>query len=242
MRKGVGWSLALGAFLLLGGCGEERRPDPAQARLQAEVEAVRQQFADQPGSPLLHFHLGQLYEQRGLADSARAAYQRAVALNQAFPEAHFQLAMNYYNNGRVPEAIAAYQQAIRFRPDFAMAHNNLGFIYKKAGNLEQAEQAYQEAIRSDSAFFEAYNNLGQIHKQRGQLDRAVALYRRAIALKPDFPEVYINLAAAYKTLEKPSAETQALRDYLRLFGNEATHSSYVRARLQRLRELGAAQP
>ncbi len=225
--------LALGVFLLLGGCGEEQS-DPAQARLRAELEAVRQQFPDQPGSPLLHFQLGQVYDRHGQADSARAAYQRALALNQAFPEAHFQLAVNYYSNGRVQEAIAAYQQAIRFRPDFAMAHNNLGFIYKKAGDLEQAEAAYSQAIQSDSSFFEAYNNLGQLHKQRGQLDQAIPLYRRAIALKPDFPEAYINLATACKTLANKAEETQALRDYLQRFGSETSHSSYARERLREL--------
>ena len=221
------------AGLALGCSEEEKTADMLQARMEEETKVFYQQIEVQP-DPLAYFQLARVYQKYGLLDSARSAYERSLALRQAFPEAHFQLAQVYYAEGNTTAAIDAYKQVVRYRSDDARAHNNLGFIYKKTGALEDAEAAYRKAIELDPEFVEAHNNLGQVYKERDELERAVGFYQKAIAIRPDFAEAYVNLVTAYRNLEDEEGEGRVLRDYLNHFGTNSRYGPDFSIRLGEL--------
>ena len=134
------WDVVADCLSFLVGCGGEN--EQALTPAQAEIAEIRQALEVRPDAPLLHFQLGQTYRKQGLADSARAAFERCVSLYGAFAEAHLMLAQIYYEDGDLERSVAAYEQTVRFDSRNAAAFNNLGFIYKKLDRLDEAIKAY----------------------------------------------------------------------------------------------------
>ena len=118
--------------LLAIGCGTEREDagNTARARMQDQADQLRLALKERPESPLLEYRLGQLFAGHGLMDSARAAFERSLALHEAFPEAHLEMAQIYFSQGLLDKSARSYEQAVRFDPKNAAAHNNLGYVYK----------------------------------------------------------------------------------------------------------------
>lgn len=215
---------------------DERRADPQVERMQAELTQLRNALQERPGTPLLEFQIGQVFDQYGLVDSARAAYERSVELYEAFPEAHLQLAQIYYESGLLEKSVRAYEQVVRFDIENAAAYNNLGYVHKKLGDLDKAAAAYEQAIAADSAFVQAYNNLGQLYKDQERDEEAIALLRRAIAIRGDFAEAYINLGGLYQIRGDIEAETLVWRKFLEQFGEQQEYSAHAQDRLLALGE------
>jgi len=228
------WAVAGVLVGIAGGCGREagEHPDPARARMAAELASVRGTLNGQPDSPLLYYHLGQIYERHGFQDSALAAYETSVTLHPAFPEAHYLLGQLHYDLGHVEEAIKAYEQAVRFHPDYAEAHNNLGYLHKQRGDLEAAEAAYLDALRCDAELTAARNNLAQVYRQREEWDRAIEQFRQIIATSPDFREAYVYLAMTLRHLDRSEEERAVLGDMVEQFGESSAQGAYATSRLR----------
>ena len=126
------------------GCGGDEVETP-RTQAEAEIGEIRRALEVRPEAPLLHFQLGQTYQQYGFVDSARAAFERCVERYESFAEAHLQLAQIYYEDGDLERSVKAYEQTVRFDGDNAVAYNNLGFVYKKLDRLDEAVRLRRRA-------------------------------------------------------------------------------------------------
>ena len=81
---------------------------------------------------------GYAAQQRGDRSEAFSWYQKAAALDPAYPDPQNDLGVVLEEEGRLDEARRAYQRAIELNPNFAEAHSNLALLSERIGDKEQA--------------------------------------------------------------------------------------------------------
>ncbi len=90
-------------------------------------------LAKDPDCWMAHLNLGQEIQKRWARErrptdleSARAHYERGLALHPREPRGHYNLATVLAAQGRSDEALAHFREAAALLPDFAQAHRDIG--------------------------------------------------------------------------------------------------------------------
>lgn len=126
-------------------------------------------YPDYPGA---YVNLAIIHAQNEDDANARAALDRALALDADHAPALNQLGMLLRRNGNFLEAEAAYLKAVTVSPDYALAHYNLGVLNELY--LQRLDMALQH--------FETYQALvgedKQVEKWIADLRRRVAANQR----------------------------------------------------------------
>ena len=121
----------------------------AQDWLQAELE-LEQLTHDYPGYPGPQVNLAIVYTHAGRRDEARAALERALAIEPGHAVANNELGILLRESGKFDEAERAYRRALETDPSYALAHYNLGvlldvYLRRGAEAIEHYE-AYQSSL------------------------------------------------------------------------------------------------
>jgi tetratricopeptide (TPR) repeat protein len=121
----------------------------AENWLQAELELeqLTKEYSTLPGP---FANLAIVYLKEGRKDDARAALDRALAIDPGHAAANTQLGVLLREQGKFHEAEQAYRKALATDPKHALAHYNLGvlldiYLRKPAEALEQYE-LYQASL------------------------------------------------------------------------------------------------
>jgi tetratricopeptide (TPR) repeat protein len=118
------------------------------------------QYPDYPGA---YVNLAIIHSNNANETAARAAIDRALALDASHPAALNQLGMLLRKNGNFLEAEAAYMKAVTVSPEYALAHYNLGVLYELyLQRLDKALQhfaAYQSIVGDDKQVEKWINDL-----------------------------------------------------------------------------------
>ena len=122
---------------------------------------------------------------------AKAAVDRAVALEPDSPEAHTALGYYYYwchlDYERALEAFAVARQG---RPSDSVTLLGIGAVSRRQGKFQEAVGALTQAVSLDPTSASLNLNLGQSHAYGRNLAEATRSYDRAIALTPDAGSLY----------------------------------------------------
>lgn len=186
-----------------------------------------------------------------LGESARAAADRALALDPGLAEAHFALgllALDYRQDLRA--AAGHFRRGIEANPGAAQIHSQLGWVLALIGDTAGAVAAGRRAVALDPLSAGAHNNLGGVYAYTGQPQRAIEAYRASLALSYSSATI-ANLAIAQAGLGQLEDALETIDGAYRLAPDEQfvlAGKIYVLARLGRradaerlLRDL-AAQP
>ena len=146
-----------------------------------------------PSAPTL-YRLGTLLVKSGQPARARAAFERALAMQPDLAEASNDLGALLAQQGDVPAAIERFRAALAAAPDYPDALNNLGYALLLTGHEPEARALYEKALELQPDFPEALNNLGLLFGRAGDLDRAEPYFRDALARRADYGEAANNLA------------------------------------------------
>ena len=103
--------------------------------------------AQAPANPRAHINLGLALHESGDHPAARAAYERALALDPAHAETHFNLGLTLTRLADLPAALAAYERAVALDPARPAFYQNLSLTHERLGNLPAALAASREAVR-----------------------------------------------------------------------------------------------
>ena len=121
-----------------------------------------------PGYPGAWVNLAIIHGNNENDEAARAALDKALAINPDHPAALNQLGMLLRRNGNFLEAEAAYLKAVTVSPDYALAHYNLGVL----------NELYLQRLEAALQHFEIYQSLvgedKQVEKWIADLKRRVA--------------------------------------------------------------------
>ncbi len=171
------------------------------------------------------YRLGTLLVKSGQASKARAAFERALAMQPDLSEASNDLGALLAQSGDLEAAIERFRGALSATPDYPDALNNLGYALLQTGREQQARELYEKALKLQPDFPEALNNLGLILGRAGDLDRAEPYFRLALEKRPDYGEAANNLALVLVHRSQSDDAVRLLTGFLEQ--NPGSESTYI---------------
>jgi protein O-mannosyl-transferase len=172
-------------------------------------------------------NLGNALATDGDANAAIAAYEKAIAVNPAFPDAESNLGNALVGKGQLAEAIAHLQKAVEEEPKMAKFHFNYGVGLAGLGKLDEAAGQYQQALALRPGMADVRNNLANILYEQKKFGDALAMAQSAMQINPDMPEPYLNAAKALSALERTDEAARDFETFLQLRPEDAgAHFEY----------------
>jgi tetratricopeptide (TPR) repeat protein len=121
----------------------------------------------------------------GRADEARAAFERALALDPTLAAAHTNLGLLAHAAGRRDEARAAFERALALDAAQPEARYNLGNLRDEEGDTDGALSEWYQAIALDPDFADAHFNIGATLVEAGAFGPGARHLERYLSLRPD---------------------------------------------------------
>jgi tetratricopeptide (TPR) repeat protein len=137
----------------------------------------------------------------GRTDEARAAFERALALDPTLAAAHTNLGLLAHAEGRADEARAAFERALALDATQPEARYNLGNLRDEAGDTDGALAEWYQAIALDPDFADAHFNIGAALVESGAFGPGARHLERYLALRPD-GDAAIEARAMLQAIEK----------------------------------------
>ncbi len=134
---------------------------------------------------IAHNTLGLSLERDGQYQEAQSHFEKAVAINPAFPPAHANLGSVLGRLGRLDQAGEHVETALRLQPDFVEARYHLGMIQLRRHQYRQATRILADVVARKPDFALAHRNLAFAYVKAGQYADGVRHYRTALTLAPD---------------------------------------------------------
>jgi len=176
--------------------------------LEQAIQYFQQAIAIDPNYALAYAGLADCYNllddwgQTAPRDSfprARAAAEKALALDDSLAEAHASLAQA--RGGYDWDWFGAeqeYKRAIQLNPNYATAHQWYGMTLASLHRFAEAETEVKRARELDPLSPIVNMAVAEVYAWEHKYDEAIEQYKRVIELDPAFPGAYGNLAVSYK--------------------------------------------
>lgn len=130
---------------------------------------------------------------------ARAAAEKALALDGAVPDAYVALgSIKAAVEGDMLEAARMYRRAIELNPNSATARLRYGGLLFWEGKLDEAIEQMRRARALDPLSPGINSNLSAYYIYAGRPDEAITYARRALELEPTFWRARVNLGEGYE--------------------------------------------
>ena len=164
-----------GVYLNLGNSAYLRGdPEEALALYRKEVGAA--------GTAAYLTQLGRVYADLGKADSARWAYERAIAADSTSPTAYMRLGQVYEDAGDFEQALRYSRKGLALRPDNLDYAYVVGVQMLRRGDLDGAADVLTRVTEEMPWHYAAHYNLGQALTGLGQDERSAEVLARADTL------------------------------------------------------------
>jgi DNA-binding winged helix-turn-helix (wHTH) protein/TolB-like protein/Flp pilus assembly protein TadD len=129
---------------------------------------------------------------------ARAAAQKAIALDNTLAEPHSSLGyLETLYDWNWREAEKEFKTAIALSPNYATAHHWYGLHLAFAGRFNESLQELSKAQQLDPLSLAINSNLGRVLYFNRQFEPAIAQLKATVDLDPDFWGAHYKLAEAY---------------------------------------------
>lgn len=163
--------------------------DSARMELQSSVSLQRETEAELPGYGWIshgwaEYAVGLLFSLTGQADSARAAYERALLDDVRLHSAHYQLGKVRLAARDTAGALAEYQQAVALEPGDASYLADLGVLLIVRGAADSGIAVLNRAVAAEPFFPTPHFSLGLVYEQAGLKTEAAQHFESFIALAP----------------------------------------------------------
>lgn len=135
-------------------------------------------------------------------DEARAACERAIALNPEMNESYLNLGVVFEKRARPLDAARWFRQAIDHGRDTADIWFRLGTALQRAGNHADALPCFDTVLakgRNDAAIH--FSRASALHELR-RYDEAIAAYRQALDLNPGHAEAALGMGLVYEDMKQ----------------------------------------
>jgi len=117
---------------------------------------------------------------------ARAAAEKAVALDDGLAEAHTSLAGSNADAWDWSGAEREFRRAFQLNPNYATAHHWYSDLLAKTGRLEEALAEAKSAVALDPLSLPINRDLAVLYAFLGQDDMAIDQYRKTLQMEPSF--------------------------------------------------------
>ena len=205
----------------------ERAGDTAAARRALEAALALVDWAD------LHFALGSLLMRDGERERARAAFDRALAINPRYHAAVVERALLDARDGRIAEAVNALRTLAGGAGSREAEALRAGLERLRAADVDDAAPLLRRAFTGADGAVEALLAEAEAHRAAGATHEALDALRRAVAERPGYPDLHALLGAHELRAGYLDDGIASLVDALTL------HPDFHRARLELARGLEA---
>ncbi len=227
------------------------------------VEMLREATAKDPEFALAHAMLAETHLQRALhgqsdareaEQAARAALDRAVAIDPDLAEAHVVAGnIRLLFDWDWPAADAEFRRAIEVAPGSSLAHMEYAFIKWFVGDYDKALEHSRRALELDPLSRGPMHHIGFSNLAARRYDEAIAGFLKVIEVYPDWIWGHTKLGVAYAFNDMPAealasaaraegliekgGETPLLRSWLGVIYARSGKEAQARQALQRLESL-----
>ncbi len=133
---------------------------------------------------------------------ARAATQRALAIDDSLPEAHAMLAASHARDHDWAAAEREFQRALALDPNSARTHVLYGIFLEFVGKLNEALSHFQRAVELDPLNMNALDNVAELYIYTKQYSQTIEQGKKIIELDPTYANIHIHLSQAYYCMGK----------------------------------------
>ncbi len=175
-----------------------------------------------PNRARAHNNLAVALTEVGKITEAIPLYQRAIELDQYYPDPCSNLAVALSTLDRYDEAICALKQAISIVPNYPEAYNNIANIYLKQKKYDECREMLNKAIEIRPFYGKAHFNMGRLLLELDKKEEAFAYFKAATEKDLDTIEGFYALGQICMMMEKyDEAEKAFKRVYQKGERNEA---------------------
>jgi tetratricopeptide (TPR) repeat protein len=147
---------------------------------------VTQRLAQEaPQASAVQTQVGMLAMAKGDKAGARAAFEKALALNDRLVEALTALVALDLDAKKPAEARARVEQRLQKTPTNSAVLALAGRTWAATGDAAKGEDYLRRAIEADPANLEAYSRLGALYYSQKKLDLAIAEFDKLAAKQPN---------------------------------------------------------
>ena len=149
----------------------------ARGDLGGALSALLAAEASNPQVPDIYVRIGDIYVRLLQWKSAKAAYEKAVALDEDNARAYLGLSSVYRRLGDNQQTIDNALRAVSLLHRLPLAHFNLGVALVRGGQNERAKLAFETALRFDPGLLNAHRYLATIYRLEGTHPEKEAFHR-----------------------------------------------------------------
>lgn len=150
----------------------------ARENFQHNLEAATLNPADASA----HYNLGLIHQERGEYEEAKAAFQRALEIDEDEVDAHYQLGRIARQQGHLADAVKYFDAVVTRAPQHNLHEvwREIGRTYLQANQFEDARYAFEQFLEKRPSDAEALYHYGLTLQQLGQTEKAAAQMRAVI--------------------------------------------------------------
>ena len=179
------------------------------------------------GNPNSLVYMGRGYAELGMADSARAAYERALVQDDSLAEAYIRLAVLHDDNGEVEQALSYAQRALALRPEDPDYRYIVGQALLQHGAITEAEAHFRQTIEQVPGHSKAHYGLGIALSRSGlaeeasyymtrvdslrRIEESIETFERRTRLYPEDPAAWVTLGYALARAGRGAEAIRALQ-------------------------------
>jgi tetratricopeptide (TPR) repeat protein len=149
-------------------------------------------------------------------DDARAAYQKALALQSGMVGARLGLAEIAFRSGNAADAEKGIQAVLAEEPENTEARNLLANAHLSRNEWQQAAAVLREVVKFASKDARAYCNLAKALHLGGDLAEAEHAYRQALEVDEECADAYYGLGCELRALGRADDADTAFANALKL--------------------------
>ena len=192
---------------------------PAETAVASDTPVSAPSYRTSPVTAIDSVRSGTAAFTAGDFASARAAYERSLALTPDDPETLNNLGQVLVRLGQTSDAIPRFERAIALAPGKSAYHFNLAHAVAQLGQVDRAIAEYREAVRLFPDDYTSQFNLAMTLQAKGDAQGAIPEFQRAVTLAPGEPSFHISLGLS---LEKVGRTTDAVREYRQFLAMQPT--------------------
>jgi len=154
---------------------------------------------------------------------ARAAVDRALAIDNSLAEAHTTSAAIYQREWRWAETQDELKRAISLNPNYPTAHHFYAYYLYIRRQFDDAAREISRAHELDPLSPVISENLSMVELLKGNVDSAIEQGEKTIALDPKFADAHYVLAFAYLKRGRAPEATAEFQKAVELSNRAATY-------------------
>ena len=215
--------------------------------LNRAVDYLQQTIQIEPGFAPAYAALARAHQQRevwggiGIGASgadARAAAEKAVALDDTLAEAHLALGIVHFNHDwDWDRAEAAFQRTLRLNASLPDTYMHRAYLLQALGRHDDAINEIRRAVELDPGSAAWLSDEGRMLYRARRFEEAIERYRRTLELDPVFLPPLTRMAEAYEHLGRFDDALATLKRLEKIEGRQPLRAlARLYARMGRVQE------